>query len=79
MSFASVKSLPFLSFIMPIFAWNVPLIPPIFLKKSLVFPILLFSSIYLYCSLKKALSSLLAILWDSAEEPEIKLPMFIGS
>jgi len=29
----------------PIFAWNVPLISLIFLKRSLVFPILLFSSI----------------------------------
>ena len=32
---------------MPIFAWNVPLISLIFLKRSLVFPILLFSSISL--------------------------------
>ena len=35
----------------------------IFLKRSLVFPILLFSSISLHWSLKKALLSLLAILW----------------
>ena len=33
-----------LSFIEPIFAWNVPLVSLIFLKRSLVFPILLFSS-----------------------------------
>ena len=39
---------------MPIFAWNVPLVSLIFLKRSLVFPILLFSSISLQCSLKKA-------------------------
>ena len=58
-SSASVKSLPFLSFIMPIFAWNVPYISPIFLKKSLIFPILLFSSISLHCSLKKVFLSLL--------------------
>jgi len=45
--FASIRSLPFLSFIMPIFAWNVSLISPIFLKRSLVFPILLFSSVFL--------------------------------
>ena len=44
---ASVRSIPFLSFIEPIFAWNVPLVSPIFLKRSLVFPILLFSSIRL--------------------------------
>ena len=55
-----------LSFIEPIFAWNVPLVSLIFLKRSLVFPILLFSSISLHCSLKKAFSSLLAILWKSA-------------
>ena len=33
-SSASVRSLPFLSFIMPISAWNVPLILPIFLEIS---------------------------------------------
>ena len=32
--------------IQPIFAWNVPLVSLIFLKRSLVFPILLFSSIF---------------------------------
>ena len=41
-SYASVRSIPFLSFIEPIFAWNVPLVSLIFLKRSLVFPILLF-------------------------------------
>ena len=44
-SYASVKSIPFLPFIGPIFAWNVPLVSIIFLKRSLVFPIVLFSSI----------------------------------
>ena len=38
-SSASVRSIPFLSFIEPIFAWNVPLVSLIFLKRSLVFPI----------------------------------------
>ena len=65
-SSASVRSLPFLSFIEPIFAWNVPLISLIFLKKSLVFPILLFSSVSLHWLLRKAFLSLLAILWNSA-------------
>ena len=37
---------PFLSFIEPIFAWNVPLVSLIFFKRSLVFSILLFSSIF---------------------------------
>ena len=44
-SSASVKSLSFLSYIEPIFAWNVPLVALNFLKRSPVFPILLFSSI----------------------------------
>ena len=56
-SCASVGSLPFQSFIEPIFAWNVPLVSLIFLKRSLVFPILLFSSIPLHWSLRKAFSS----------------------
>ena len=38
----------------------------IFLKRSLVFPILLFSSISLHWLLKKAFLALLAILWNSA-------------
>ena len=40
-SSASVKSIPFLSFEL-IFAWNVPLVSLVFLKRSLDFPILLF-------------------------------------
>ena len=60
-SSASVRS-----FIEPIFAWNVPLVSLIFLKRSLIFPILLFSSISLHWSLRKAFLSLLAILWNSA-------------
>ena len=35
-------------------------------ERSLVFLILLFSSISLHCSLRKVFSSLLAILWNSA-------------
>ena len=65
-SSASVWFILFLSFIVPIFAWNVPLVPLIFSKRSLVFPILLFSSISLHWSLRKAFLSLLAILWNSA-------------
>ena len=65
-SSTSVRSLPFLSLIMPILAWNSRLISLIFLKRSLVFPILLFSSISLHCSFNKAFLSLLAILCNSA-------------
>ena len=45
---------------------SVPLVSLIFLKRSLVFPILLFSSISLHWSLRKAFLSLLAVLWNSA-------------
>ena len=65
-SFASVRSIPFLSFIEPIIAWNVPLVSLIFLKRCLLFPVLLFSSISLHWSLRKAFLSLLAVLWNSA-------------
>ena len=65
-SSASVRFILFLFFIVPIFAWNVPLVSLIFLRRSLVFPILLLSSISLNISLRKAFLSLLAILWDSA-------------
>ena len=65
-SSAFVRSIPFLSFIEHIFTWNVPLVSLIFLKRSLVFPILLFSSISLHWPLRKAFLSLLAILWNSA-------------
>ena len=53
-STASVRSILFLSFIVLIFAWNVTLVSLIFLKRSVVFPVLLFSSISLHWSLRKA-------------------------
>ena len=59
-------SIPFLSFIEPIFAWNVPVVSLIFLKRSLLFPILLFSSISLHWLLRKAFLSLLTLPWNSA-------------
>ena len=65
-SYTSFRSIPFLSFIVPIFAWNVPTVSLIFLKRSLIFLILLLSSISLHWSLRKAFLSLLAILWNSA-------------
>ena len=58
-SSVSVRSIPFLSFIVSIFAWNDPLVSLIFLKRSLIFPILLSSSISLQLSLRKAYLSLL--------------------
>ena len=64
-SSAYFRSILSLSFIVPIFAWNVSLVSLIFLKRSLVFSILLFSPISLHYSLKKPFVSLLAI-WNSA-------------
>ena len=51
---ASVRYIQFLSFIVPIFALSASLVSLIFLKRSLVFLILLFSSISLPWSLRKA-------------------------
>ena len=62
----SVRSTPFLSFIEPIFAWNVTLVSLIFLMGSLGFSILLFSFISLHWLLREAFLSFLAILWNSA-------------
>ena len=56
-SSASVRSILFLSFFVPIFAWNVPLVFLTFLKRSLVFPILLFSFVSWHCPLRKAFLS----------------------
>ena len=63
---ASVRSIQFLSFIIPIYAWNIPLVSLIFLKRPLVFPILLFASVSLHWSLRKAFSCLHALLQNYA-------------
>ena len=41
------------------------LVSLIFLKRSLVFAVLWFSSVSLHCSFKKAFLSVLAVLWNS--------------
>ena len=41
-SSASVRSLTFLSFIVPIFGWSIPMVSPIFLKRSIFFTIYCF-------------------------------------
>ena len=53
-SATSLSSIQFLSFIVPLFAWIVPMVSLIFLKRSLVLLNLLFSSISLHCSVRKA-------------------------
>ena len=65
-SSASIRSLPFLSFMVLAFEWHAPLIVPMILKRSLVLPFLSFSSISLHCSLKKAFLFLLAIFCNPA-------------
>jgi len=64
-SSASVRYILFPSFIVPICAWNSPFVSLIFLKRSLVFLILYFSSISLHCSVKKAFLFLFANLWNA--------------
>ena len=54
-----------IAFIMTIFAGNFPFVSLIFLRRSLVFPILLFPSISLHWSLRKAFLSFLSIFWNS--------------
>ena len=56
-SSASLRSIQLLSFIVSIFAWKFHLVSLIFLKRNLVFPTLLFSSISLHWSLRKAFLS----------------------
>ena len=56
----------FLSFMVPIFKQNIPLVSPVFLKRSLVFPLLWIPSSFTHCSLKKAFLSLRAVLWKPA-------------
>ena len=69
-SSASVKSIPFLSFIVPIFAWNVPLVSLIFYKGSLVFAILLFSSIF-FCIVHSERLSYLSLLFGTVHSDGI--------
>ena len=64
-SSASVRSVPFPSLVVPIFAWNVALVSLIFLEKI---SSLSHSVVFLYFfawSLRKAFLSLLAFLWNS--------------
>ena len=63
--FCFCYSLPFLSFIVTISAWNVPLISPICLRDSVVFPVLFFPSVSLHCSFKMAFLSFLAVVCNS--------------
>ena len=65
-SSTSVRFIPFLSFIEPIFAWNVPSVSLIILKRSLVFPILLFSFYFFALIAEDAFLFLLTFLCNSA-------------
>ena len=61
---ASVRSIPFLSFIVPIFAWSVALVSLIFLKRSLVFSFYCFSLFLCVFHLRRLSYCLLDILWN---------------
>ena len=65
-SSGSIRSYHFCPLWCPSLHENVPFVSPIFLKRSVVFPILLFSSISLHCSFRKAFLYHLAILGNSA-------------
>ena len=67
---AYVRSIFFLPLIVQIFAWNTSLVSLIFLMRSLVFPILLFSFIYLHCSL---LACILYFLLSAVSPVEYEL------
>jgi len=79
LSYASVRSIPFLSFIVPIFAWNILLVYLVFLKRSLVFPILLFSFICLHWSLRKAILQNSAFKWIYISFSPLPLASFLFS
>ena len=75
-SSASVRSLPFLSFIEPIFAWNIPLVSLVFLKKSVVFFSVLFLFISLHCSLR--LSSLFLLFFETQHSDGYSFPFLLS-
>ena len=85
-SSASVRSIPFLSFIMLIFAWNVPLVSLVFLKRSPVFPRFSYLSLLFFRTLHSdgylsfsplPLASLLSQLFVMCHQTTI-LPFYIS-
>ena len=65
-SSASVRSIPFLCFMVPVFTWNVTLVSLNFPKEiSSLTHSIIFSSISLHCSHRKSFLSILAIPWSS--------------
>ena len=65
-SSASIRSLSFLSFMVPIFQWSVVLIFPIFLKSSLVFTLSVVTLYFFAFFSEEGLPISPAILWNSA-------------
>ena len=63
-SSASVRSIPFLSLIVPIFAWNVPLVSNFLEATSNLFHSIVF--LYFFAFITEAFLSFFAILWNSA-------------
>ena len=72
---ASVRFIPFLPFIVHFFAWNVPLVSPVFLKRSPVFPTLLFPLFLCVAHLRRL--SCLSLLFSETLHSVGDLPFLI--
>ena len=63
---SSIRSLPFLSFTMPIFAWNIPLISPLFLERSCLSNSITFFYSFAFVIEEDLIIISPDILWNSA-------------
>ena len=75
---ASVRSIAFLSFIVLTFAWNVPLVSLIFLKRSLVFPFYYFP-LFLFTDHRGRLSNLFLLFFGSLHSDGYLFPFLLCS
>ena len=75
-SYLSVRSIPFLSFFVLVFAWNVPLASLIFLKASLVFLIYYFP-LFLCADHWRSLSSLSLLFFGTLHSNEYIFPFLL--
>ena len=74
---ASVRSIPFLSFIVPIFAWNIPLVSLIFVKRPPVLTILLFL-LFLCIGHWRSLSYLSLLFFGTLHSNGSVFPFLLG-
>ena len=66
LSSASIRAIPFLSFMEPIFAWNVPLVSPIFFEEISSLSHFIVFLYFFALVTEEDFLSLLVILWNSA-------------